>query len=112
MVAQPDALAATLGSAVAIDDDVPPATLPWLPPTNTDAVPPARIAARSLPSAWWVYSFTQLPNAEGQGDATSSITQPAPGGQAEPVANPDLAARTQAEAFDPPFAALTPKRAA
>src|SRR3546814_1767405 len=31
MVAQPDALAATLGSAVAIDDDVPPATLPWLP---------------------------------------------------------------------------------
>src|SRR3546814_13691316 len=90
MVAQPDALAATLGSAVAIDDDVPPATLPWLPPTNTDAVPPARIAARSLASDWWVYSFTQLANAEGQGDASSSVTQPAPGRQDEPVADTDV----------------------
>src|SRR3546814_3672118 len=51
MVAQPDALAATLGSAVAIDDDVPPATLPWLPPTNTDAVPPADRKSTSLNSS-------------------------------------------------------------
>src|SRR3546814_10151730 len=101
MVAQPDAWAARRGSAVAIDDDVPPATLPWLPPTNTDAVPPARIAARSLASDWWVYSFTQLANAEGQGDASSSATQPAPGGEDEPAADADVDAGNETEAFDP-----------
>src|SRR3546814_12454707 len=103
MVAQPDAWAARRGSAVAIDDDVPPATLPWLPPTNTDAVPPARIAARSLASDWWVYSFTQLANAEGQGDASSSATQPAPGGEDEPAPDADVDAGHETEAFDPPF---------
>src|SRR3546814_14056322 len=108
MVAQPDALAATLGSAVAIDDDVPPATLPWLPPTNTDAVPPARIAARSLASDWWVYSFTQLANAEGQGDASSSATQPAPGGEDEPAAHADVDAGNAADPFDPRSPATRP----
>ncbi|MGY1531507.1 UvrD-helicase domain-containing protein [Luteimonas sp. A649] len=109
MVAKPDALAAALGTAVAIDDSTPPATLPWLAPQSTDAVPPARIAARALASDWWVYSFTQLANAEGQGDASASATQPAPGGQDEPAADADAelasgADPADADVFDPRFA--------
>ncbi|MEN1958122.1 exodeoxyribonuclease V subunit beta [Luteimonas changyuni] len=119
MVAKPDALAAALGTAVAIDDSAPPATLPWLAPASTDAVPPARIATRALASDWWVYSFTQLANAEGQGDASASATQPAPGGQDEPGDHGDTAAAfdaangeaaagaadgTAEAAFDPRFA--------
>src|SRR5690606_15652568 len=46
MVSRPDALADALGSALAIDDSTPPEKLPWLPPATTEAVPPARIAAR------------------------------------------------------------------
>src|SRR5690606_18027302 len=102
MVAEPDALAAALGAAVAIDDGTPPATLPWLSPESTDDVPPARIAARALASDWWVYSFTQLANAEGQGDgagdATTSATQPVPGGQDEPAADVEFEAATAAAA--------------
>ena len=121
MVATPDALRAALGDAVAIDDNTPPDKLPWLPPAATDAVPPARAAERALASDWWVYSFTQLANAEGQGDAAASATQPAPGGEDEPgddrdiVPAPDDGAGIRAEAavgedavaavaFDPRFA--------
>ncbi|MGY0652807.1 UvrD-helicase domain-containing protein [Luteimonas sp. A537] len=110
MVAKPDALAAALGTAVAIDDSTPPATLPWLAPQSTDAVPPARIASRALASDWWVYSFTQLANAEGQGDASASATQPAPGGQDEPAADADAELASGADpaadsdVFDPRFA--------
>src|SRR5690606_27561781 len=102
MVATPDALTAALGSAVAIDDSTPPEKLPWLPPASAEAVAPARIAARPLASDWWVYSFTQLANAEGQGDAAASATQPAPGGQDEPATDDD--ASLQADVFDPRFA--------
>ncbi len=106
MVAKPDGLAAALGAAVAIDDSVPPATLPWLPPASTDAVPPARVANRALASDWWVYSFTQLANAEAGGDASSSATQAMPGGHDEPAADADAIADTIADtaAFDPRFA--------
>jgi exodeoxyribonuclease V beta subunit len=110
MVAKPDALAAALGTAVTIDDSTPPAALPWLAPDSTDAVPPARIAARALASDWWVYSFTQLANAEGQGDASASATQPAPGGQDEPAADADAVLASgadptaDADVFDPRFA--------
>ncbi|MGY0612934.1 UvrD-helicase domain-containing protein [Luteimonas sp. A501] len=110
MVAKPDALAAALGTAVAIDDSTPPATLPWLAPQSTDAVPPARIATRALASDWWVYSFTQLANAEGQSDASASATQPAPGGQDEPAVDADAELASgadpaaDADVFDPRFA--------
>ncbi|GGK16753.1 UvrD-helicase domain-containing protein [Luteimonas terricola] len=109
MVAKPDSLAAALGATVAIDDSTPPATLPWLAPQSTDAVPPARIATRALASDWWVYSFTQLANAEGQGDASASATQPAPGGQDEPAVDADVELAsgadpaTDADVFDPRF---------
>ena len=106
MVDRPEALAATLGDAIAIDQAAPPAKLPWLPPESTDAVPPAREAARVLASDWWVYSFTQLANADGQGDAASAATQPAPGGQDEPAAEAAIEAVADAAAgsFDPRFA--------
>ncbi len=90
MVAEPEALAAALGPALAIDDGTPPATLPWFAPQATEAVPPARIATRPLASDWWVYSFTQLANAEGQADASASATQPVPGGQDEPAEDADI----------------------
>ncbi|TYT26558.1 AAA family ATPase [Luteimonas viscosa] len=89
MVAKPDALQAALGDAVAIDDSSPPDRLPWLPPASTDAVPPARTARRALASDWWVYSFTQLANADGQEDTAASATQPAEGGRDEPAGEVD-----------------------
>ncbi|TKS53307.1 exodeoxyribonuclease V subunit beta [Luteimonas yindakuii] len=104
MVAKPDELAAALGDAVAIDDSTPPTSLPWLPPASPDAVPPARIATRALASDWWVYSFTQLANAEGQGEVTASATQPAAGGLDEPAADAALDATADADVFDPRFA--------
>ena len=36
---------------------------PRLPPARESSVPPARIATRSVPRDWWVYSFTQLAKA-------------------------------------------------
>ena len=106
MVAQPDALQAALGEAIAIDDAMPPEALPWLPPATVDAVPPARTATRSLASDWWVYSFTQLANADGQGDVAASATQPAPGGEDEAAPTPqeDVGAGPEAAAaFDARF---------
>ncbi|WP_119716881.1 UvrD-helicase domain-containing protein [Cognatilysobacter tabacisoli] len=105
MIADPSALADALGGDVRIDDSVPPATLPWLPPEREDAVPAARVATRAIASDWWVYSFTQLANADGHGDATSAATQPAPGGHDEPGATPDGEDPGSAgDAFDPRFA--------
>src|SRR5690606_19951273 len=90
MVAEPEALVAALSAdVVAIDSEKPPASLPWLPPASTDPVSPARIAARSLARDWWLYSFTQLANAEGQEDTSASATQPAAGGQDEPAGEDD-----------------------
>ena len=110
MVADADALKAALGDAVAIDTGTPPARLPWLPQAASEEVPAARVATRALASDWWVYSFTQLANAESQGDASASATQPAPGGEDEPPAHDgeDVAdtgaAPGEVEPFDPRFA--------
>ena len=90
MVARPDALQLALGEAVAIDEALPPDALPWLPPAAAEPVPPARTAERPLASDWWVYSFTQLANADGQDDTAASATQPVEGGQDEPVDEADV----------------------
>ena len=90
MVANADALQAALGTAVIIDDSTPPATLPWLPPATIDALRPARTAQRALASDWWVYSFTQLANADGQEDTAASATQPVEGGLDEPAGDADI----------------------
>ena len=106
MIAAPDALADTLGEAFRIDTQTPPDALPWLPPESEDAVPAARVATRSLQSDWWVYSFTQLANAEAGGDVSTAATQAAPGGLDEPAVDPDAApdAAVEADVYDPRFA--------
>jgi len=106
MIGAPDALAEALGDAIRIDTRTPPASLPWLPPESEAAVPAARIATRSLLSDWWVYSFTQLANAESGKDASSASTQAAPGGLDEPAVDPDATPGTEVETdiFDPRFA--------
>ena len=73
-----------------------------LDPSELAASVAARIPTRTLASDWWVYSFTQLANAEGQADATASATQPAAGGLDEPAADAEVDA--DADAFDPRFA--------
>ncbi|RZA35590.1 MAG: exodeoxyribonuclease V subunit beta [Lysobacteraceae bacterium] len=102
MIAEPAALAATLGTDLQVDTAVPPTTLAWLPPESDHEVPPARTSARVLASDWWVYSFTQLANAEAGNDASSAATQPAPGGRDEPATEPEAAVETGA--YDPRFA--------
>ncbi|MFP7723277.1 exodeoxyribonuclease V subunit beta [Lysobacter sp. A3-1-A15] len=108
MIADTDALAATGEGAIHIDHDTPPGTLPWLPPASADPVPPARVASNTPASDWWVYSFTQLANAEGQGEVSSAMTQPVAGGRDE-AANPAEAADVEGidapgDDFDPRFA--------
>ena len=100
MVADPEALLAAAPDAVVVDDAPPPATLPWLPPAAERTVPAARRPTRALDSDWWVYSFTQLANADAGPDPSSAATQPARGGRDEPEAD---AADATAPAFDPRF---------
>jgi exodeoxyribonuclease V beta subunit len=98
-----DALAAVPG--IHFDDNEPPAQLPRLPPESDAAVPPARIATRALSHDWWVYSFTQLSNADAGNDPSAAATLPVPGGRDEPTADGDAADDTpDADAFDPRFA--------
>ena len=64
MLDDPDALSAQSGdAAIEVQRIRLPLTLPDpLQPEHREAVPPARIAQRSVPRDWWVYSFTQLAN--------------------------------------------------
>src|SRR5690606_33190974 len=84
MVSDPEALRARAPGAIALDAAEPPADLPWLGAESVEEVPPARTARASLASDWWVYSFTQLANADAGHDLSSAATQPAPGGRDEP----------------------------
>lgn len=117
MVADVEALQAAVGgNAVAIDTTPPPAELPRLPPAAEAQVPPARVAQRQVAPDWWVYSFTQLANADGgaasgtsadagvAADPMASATVEGGGGSDEPAAAEPLAASAEAEAFDPRFA--------
>jgi exodeoxyribonuclease V beta subunit len=86
---------------IRLDDDVPPATLPRLPPESDADVPPAAIATRALSSDWWVHSFSSLTRKTGPAeDASTSATLPAPGGTDETSAIEDEAAAVH----DPRFA--------
>src|SRR5690554_1432871 len=89
MVSKPEALAARAPDAIAIDAAQPPAHLPWLGAETVEDVPAARTAKRPLASDWWVYSFTQLANADAGHDLSSAATQPAPGGRDEPDVDPE-----------------------
>jgi exodeoxyribonuclease V beta subunit len=107
----PAALAAT--PSIRLDAGLPLAPLPRLPPESTEAVPPPREVTRALAHDWWVYSFTQLANAdsghEDGGGADAAATLPVAGGRDEPPATEvtppaTTAAETGVEApFDPRF---------
>ena len=101
MVADAEALLEAAPDAVVLDDALPPETLPWLPPSAGRDVPPARTPARALDADWWVYSFTQLSNADAGPDPSSAATQPAHGGRDEPEAS--AADVPETVAFDPRF---------
>ena len=97
MVRNPAALASHAG--VMLDERTPTANLPRLSLDAVGAIPPARVAKRRLHNDWWVYSFSQLAEADG-GDASSASTMPASGGNDEPDGAEDAAADT---AVDPRF---------
>ncbi|MCC5045525.1 exodeoxyribonuclease V subunit beta [Xanthomonas campestris] len=105
MLRDPAALQASAGAGViALDDTAPPATLPRLPADDAVQVPAARLAQRHVVPDWWVYSFTQLANADAGSDPMASATLASSGGSDEPPASEPVSAPAEAEAFDPRFA--------
>src|SRR5690606_17796833 len=102
MVAAADALVARAPDAIATDTAPPPAQLPWLGADTVPDVPAARTAQRALASDWWVYSFTQLANADAGHEVAAAATQPAAGGRDEPELDPDTAPLDAAD-IDPRF---------
>ncbi|NYI20203.1 exodeoxyribonuclease V beta subunit [Xanthomonas arboricola] len=102
-----DALQGAAGEgAVVVDTSTPPANLPRLPPPVEAQVPPARTPQRHIAPEWWVYSFTQLANANA-GAATDPMaiaTVVGSGGSDEPSGSEAIAVATEAEPFDPRFA--------
>ncbi|KLI99316.1 exodeoxyribonuclease V subunit beta [Luteimonas sp. FCS-9] len=81
-----------------------PAALPWLPPVDAGERPTARTAARAIAPDWWVYSFTQLANADsGAQDPSTRATVAAAGGHDEPEGEPAPEA-PRADDHDPRFA--------
>lgn len=71
MLRAPGTLAAVPG--IRFDDSESAADLPRPPPESDAAIPPARVAMRMLSRDWWVYSFTQLSNADA-GDIDAAVT--------------------------------------
>ncbi|NIJ91006.1 exodeoxyribonuclease V beta subunit [Xanthomonas campestris] len=102
-----DALQGAAGEgAVVVDTSTPPANLPRLPPPAEAQVPPARSPQRHIAPEWWVYSFTQLANADAgaAADPMASATVVGSGGSDEPSGSEAIAVTTEAEPFDPRFA--------
>ncbi|WP_372382587.1 exodeoxyribonuclease V subunit beta [Xanthomonas sp. NCPPB 1068] len=102
-----DALQGAAGEgAVVVDTSTPPANLPRLPPPVEAQVPPARTPQRHIAPEWWVYSFTQLANANAGAatDPMASATVVGSGGSDEPSGSEAIAVATEAEPFDPRFA--------
>jgi exodeoxyribonuclease V beta subunit len=96
-----DGLPQTAG--IVRDTALPPA-LPWLPPPGEGDAPRARRVTRYIAPDWWVYSFTQLANADnGSADPSTRATVAAAGGSDEPEAE-GAAAAPPTEVFDPRFA--------
>lgn len=90
---------------IVIDGGALPTVPAWLPPEAEAAPPQARRIERTLSHDWWVYSFTQLANADSGGEsAASASTVAAAGGNDEPAADADDLAPVPADVFDPRFA--------
>ncbi|MCW0389916.1 exodeoxyribonuclease V subunit beta [Xanthomonas sacchari] len=99
-----DALQAAAGAgAVALDTTPPPAQLPRLPPEPAPPVPPARVPQRRVLPEWWVYSFTQLANADAGSDPMASATVPSSGGSDEPTASEPVSAAVEVDMVDRRF---------
>ncbi|UYB52510.1 exodeoxyribonuclease V subunit beta [Xanthomonas sp. AM6] len=106
MVGDLEALQAAAGEgAIAIDTTPPPTSVPRLPPADEIQVPPARVPQRHIAPDWWVYSFTQLANADAGAatDPMASATVVGSGGSDEP-SNEAVATVLDVEAFDRRFA--------
>ncbi|MBB4128698.1 exodeoxyribonuclease V beta subunit [Xanthomonas translucens] len=106
MVGDLDTLqAAAAEGAIAIDTTPPPATLPRLPAAEEIQVPPARVAQRHVVPEWWVYSFTQLANADAgaAADPMASATVVGSGGSDEPASSDAVPTTLDVEAFDRRF---------
>ncbi|CAD2250995.1 UvrD-helicase domain-containing protein [Xanthomonas arboricola] len=102
-----DALQGAAGEgAVVVDTSTPPATLPRLPPPIEAQVPPARNPQRHIAPEWWVYSFTQLANADAGAatDPMASATVVGSGGSDEPSGSEAIAVAAEVDTFDPRFA--------
>ncbi|AZU23508.1 exodeoxyribonuclease V subunit beta [Xanthomonas citri pv. fuscans] len=104
-----DALQGAAGEGtVVVDASTPPAHLPRLPAPSEAQVPPARSAQRHIAPEWWVYSFTQLANADAgaAADPMASATVVGSGGSDEPSGSEAVAVAvaSDAEPFDPRFA--------
>ncbi|WP_108780275.1 UvrD-helicase domain-containing protein, partial [Xanthomonas fragariae] len=95
-----------LQGAVVVDTATPPTNLPRLPPPDEAQVPPARTPQRHIAPEWWVYSFTQLANADtgAATDPMASATVVGSGGSDEPSSSEAIAVATEVDAFDPRFA--------
>ncbi|WP_420008482.1 exodeoxyribonuclease V subunit beta [Xanthomonas sacchari] len=99
-----DALqAAAAPGAIALDSTPPPAQLPRLPPEPAPPVPPARVPQRRVLPEWWVYSFTQLANADAGSDPMASATVPSSGGSDEPAASEPVSAAVEVDMVDRRF---------
>ncbi|WP_349781519.1 exodeoxyribonuclease V subunit beta [Xanthomonas arboricola] len=92
--------------AVVVDTSTPPTNLPRLPPPVEAQVPPARAPQRHIAPDWWVYSFTQLANADAGAatDPMASATVVGSGGSDEPSGSEAVAVAAEVDAFDPRFA--------
>ncbi|MCC8473773.1 exodeoxyribonuclease V subunit beta [Xanthomonas arboricola] len=102
-----DALQGAAGEgAVVVDTSTPPTNLPRLPPPVEAQVPPARAPQRHIAPDWWVYSFTQLANADAgaAADPMASATVVGSGGSDEPSGSEAVAVAAEVDAFDPRFA--------
>jgi len=107
MLADALALQASAGpGAVVLDSTPPPNALPRLALADEGGVPPARALQRHVTPDWWVYSFTQLANADAgiAPDTMASATVETGGGSDEPAASDSVAIPAEVEAFDPRFA--------
>ncbi|WCE05865.1 exodeoxyribonuclease V subunit beta [Pseudoxanthomonas sp. JBR18] len=88
-----------------VRDSAQPGTVAWLPPLSEGDAPIARPVTRHIAPDWWVYSFTQLANADSGGtDLSTRATVAVAGGSDEPEGEGGDATPQPAEVFDPRFA--------
>ncbi|WP_045726499.1 exodeoxyribonuclease V subunit beta [Xanthomonas sp. GPE 39] len=104
MLRDMDALQSRLGTEILVrDTHLPPTHPPRLPPTEALHVPPARTPTRKLLTEWWVYSFTQLANADAGSDPMASATIASSGGRDEPIAADTVSTTMEVEIVDRRF---------